>query len=534
MTYEEKAYCIIKESIKSAIFIDEKAQTFFQKEALQGHREEDLSVELFENFRSNGISLAIHKYKIGDEKVSQLKDYLFEKRDLVLLDWNLQEKTGEEFSLNFLSDIVKRPHIHFCAIYTSEKGVDLDKIFYNILSYFSNSDKQYYSSVKELLELIDGFDQTIKDTLNYININRDSKIESGRRIGEFRAKNSQIANEIIEITKEKDLKCALIKASIATMDTLKSDMPNPCPDITSFESKTIVINNTIITMLNKDENNAIELLKKLSLQIASQTTSFTQLLGLEMQCIFSKNSSFIDANLLHVPKEALIYHREWYKKEQLEQFFPEFLKEIMLEKASLNLRSYPFSLLEESFLNDLKAVTPQDSDLAAMNVFYNSTKLKNGKKVNFGDVFFAEYEKRREYYICITALCDCLRSHEKIESNFFFAKGAIIKRDKALRLGDSAFISYLSKEEIVVWTDVSSLDDSDNYKPKYIRPLSFNIAITNFDENNNVVVKRLDSKGNVTNFNLTYITTIKQNYTQRIANHAFSHPLRVGVDFVKK
>ena len=31
-----------------------------------------------------------------------------------------------------------------------------------------------------------------------------------------------------------------------------------------------------------------------------------------------------------------------------------------------------------------------------------------------------------------------------------------------------------------------------------------------------------------------YVTTIKQNYAQRIANHAFSHPVRVGIDFIKK
>jgi hypothetical protein len=31
MSYEEKAFEIVKESIKSAIFIDEKARTFFRK-----------------------------------------------------------------------------------------------------------------------------------------------------------------------------------------------------------------------------------------------------------------------------------------------------------------------------------------------------------------------------------------------------------------------------------------------------------------------------------------------------------------------
>ena len=35
-------------------------------------------------------------------------------------------------------------------------------------------------------------------------------------------------------------------------------------------------------------------------------------------------------------------------------------------------------------------------------------------------------------------------------------------------------------------------------------------------------------------FEIEYITTLRNDYTQRIANHAFGHPARVGVDFVKK
>ena len=31
---------------------------------------------------------------------------------------------------------------------------------------------------------------------------------------------------------------------------------------------------------------------------------------------------------------------------------------------------------------------------------------------------------------------------------------------------------------------------------------------------------------------IKYITTLRPNYAQRIANHAFIHPVRVGVDFV--
>ena len=57
--YEETAQIIIKEAIKSAIFIDENAkEPFMQEEPAESKRSEDL----YKNFKENGISLTIYKY----------------------------------------------------------------------------------------------------------------------------------------------------------------------------------------------------------------------------------------------------------------------------------------------------------------------------------------------------------------------------------------------------------------------------------------------------------------------------------------
>jgi hypothetical protein len=533
MSYEEKAFEIVKESIKSAIFIDEKARTFYQDEKeLKGEDEEKLSIELYNNLKENGISLDIHKYNLKDENDDDLKNYLFEDRDLVLLDWNLQGDSGEEHSLKLLEDIVNRPHIHFCAIYTSESGSKLDSVFFNILSYFSSEDEKYYTDLKEKLESIENIDSIVSD-LNFINVYRDSKL-SGERFQKIFKENRATVETIFEQIGKDDKKCSLIKASIALMDTRKSLIKNACPNFVSFDNKTIVIDNTIIVILNKKDNNPNVLISNLSKQITKHENSFTQLLGLEMQTIFSKTSAFIDQNLLHFSKDALLYHRENYRKDGLLHFFPEFIKEIMLEKARLNIRSIPISLLDNDFLDiENKSVMPNDKELIAMNVFYNSTKLKNDNKLNFGDVF--KKDDVNEFFICITALCDCLRP-DKIQNSFFFAKGAPIKIDDALRLGDTAFISYLSEKQVVKWTDVNTLieDRHQMFSPIYIKPLQFCIVNTEFDSNESLQFTFLNSTGVAEVFNAKYITTIKSNYTQRIANHAFSYPIRVGVDFVKK
>ena len=533
MNYEEKAFEIIKKSIKSAIFIDEKARTFFQKnEDLVGSREEALSEELYQNFKNSGISLDIHKYVNNDEKNTNLKNYLFEDRDLVLLDWNLEDQSGELYSLELISDIVNRPHIHFCAIYTSEKGQKLDLVFNNLLSFFSNETEEYYIDIKEQIEGIEEISEIIDD-LHFINIYRNST-ESKKKLGYLFQNKKEILERIFKIVGDEDKKYALIKASISQMSTHKSKTPNPCPSFVSIENKTLVIDNTIITILNKEENNANDLLKNLSAQITKQNTSFTQLLGLEMQSIFSRSSAFIDSNLLHFTKDALLYHRENYKKEGLQHFFPEFIKEIMLEKANLNLRNIPISLLDDAFLDiENNNSIPDDSELIAMNIFYNSTKLKNDNKLNFGDVF--KKERGDEYFICITALCDCLRP-EKIDNTFFFAKGSPIKSDDALKLGDTAFISYLSSNQIVKWTDVNTIIQADHHKysPVYIKPIQFSIIDSQISKDGKLNFNFLKPDGEKDSFIATYITTIKSNYSQRIANHAFSHPVRVGVDFVKK
>ncbi len=534
MNYNVKATAIINESIKSAVFIDENARAFFTEEKdLNGEIEEQLSVELYSNFKENGISLAIHKYKPDDETNEKLKTYLFEDRDLVLLDWNLEGSAGQDKSLKLLSEIVHKPHIHFCTIYTSEKGSDLESVFSNILSYFSGEDETYFNELKEDLEL-EADIVNLKAQIDNININRHSK-NVGKELGALvRAGHKSVIEKIVELTKENDRICALSKASIALNNNHKSPTVLPCPSTSSLEEKSLVINNTIITILNKGENSPEDLIANLSKQIVKSKTSFTQLLGLEMQSIFSRSSSFIDDSLIQSSKDAVLYHRNHYKSEDMEHLFPEFIKDIMLEKAKLNLRGESLSLLESEFLNSEEYKSPKDDELVSMNVFYNSSRHNGTKKVNFGDVF--KVKDKPEYYICITALCDCLRP-DKIENRFFFAKGEPIKKEDALLLGDTAFVSFIDSNNIVKWTEVNTQIKNDTlhkHSPVYVKPLQFTVVKTEFDSNTDLIFNRLNSEGKIEELTVVYLSTIKSNYTQRIANHAFSHPVRVGVDFVKK
>ncbi len=545
--YQLKANAIITEAIKSAIFIDEKALDFYAQKSEEVIIEEQLSIDLFTNFKENGVSLAIHKFSASNVDDEALKNYLFQDRDLVLLDWELG---GDKFSLQLLADIVNRPHIHFCAIYTSTSNIG--SIFNNIISFFSNKTEEDFTHIKDELSAYEDRLQTILG-----NVDVDNTNSNGDLISEIIRIDRNLVTLIKSATNNSDPKIGLKLLKIAfdfNNEFINSDTPNQSPEIIDRHNQVIVINNTIITILQKNQEqdrDTRELIKRLSLQIANSNNSFTQLLGLEMQNIFSKKGAFIDSNLLRVSKETIAYHRNKLNETDTSDFaFTEMMKNVLIEHANLNLGEENLSLLDSVIFEEIaNEGIPSNEELMAMNVFYNSVKIKNTKKLNFGDVF---KNSIGEYFICITALCDCYLP-EKINNRFYFAKGTSIDKDLALMLGDTAFISYLTNDLVVSWVaqeldnfkyDASNVDMLNSaiihykqfkYKPVYIKPYDFHVT-SNQITDNQIEITRIETRSEA-DFEFTkldYITTIKPNYTQRIANHAFTHPVRVGVDFVKK
>lgn len=106
---------------------------------------------------------------------------------------------------------------------------------------------------------------------------------------------------------------------------------------------------------------------------------------------------------------------------------------------------------------------------------------------------------------------------------------------KALALGDSAFLSFLPGNIIVRWGDLSLDDENAPYQPLYIKPYQYKIfeKQNTIDENEKIEVHYINKQGEIKSKTLIYKTTIRSNYAQRIANHVFTYPMRVGIDFVK-
>lgn len=567
MSYEEKAFEIIKNSIKSAIFIDEKALEFYSEEKLNDTIiEHTLSLELHKAFKKEGVSLAVHRFEEENLKNEKLKKYLFKDRDLVLLDWELDHdvNVGLSYSLKLLSEIVNSNHINFCCIYSS--SAKFYQIFNHLLSYFSGISKEEREKITSIFEGIEELVE-IGNSFKYDDLNAYNDV-----VTKFEEIGLDV-NLIDEHFQKEDINDSIRNLLLTFSDYAKSDNLEHVPNIISYEKDSLVINNTIIFILEKRVNtdiNTDELLNRIRDVFISTENNFVQLLGLEMQTVFNNEGSFIDENLLNVSKETIFAHRNHLKEVNKTDIpFKALIKNVLIEHSTLKLRTANLSILEESFLDnesDKQFNKPSKNDIASLNTFYNSVQVNNLKtrdsqNVNFGDVF---YDGTKYYYLCITALCDCLRP-EKIKQNYYFVKGEPIDIELANTLGDTAFISYLSDKICVSWVTLEStkVKKPDNtglsneqkqlnnlkaenealkqfkFKPVYIEPHNFNAKSSTINDNK-IQVRRVEStkeiledNGTINFIDFHYVSTLRPNYTQRITNHAFTHPVRVGVDFVK-
>ncbi|SDE30719.1 hypothetical protein SAMN05421636_104302 [Pricia antarctica] len=514
MTLLQKTKEIISDSIKSVIFIDEKGLESYQETSSSTVLEESLSKSLYKNFKKKGVSLTTHKFSPNDLKDDGIKEYLLKRRDLVLLDWRLDgDSSGELYSLEILSEIVKSQHLHFCSIYTTEPKVI--NIINNIRSYFTGYNIEYYDKI---IEDLSAYEESF-GSQPFTEITYDVK-HNGRLFNQFGNIDTDLPTTITESTGLSFAE-ALVQVKHALSGFHKSSKTNPVPAVIDHTNKTLVINNTIITIIPKTENSATKILAKLSKQVKNSKSCYSQILGLDMQNSLLNEAAFIDENLLSTTLDTLMYHRKQLEESNLDNDFPNFIKSVMYENIKLSIQKNSFKSLEKSFLDKITKSKPKtsDSEIAKLNTFYNGSILTKKATLGFGDLLIDS--AKNEYYLCITALCDCLFP-DKIKNNFYFVKGKKVSNfKKEIKEGDSGFKSFINHETCIVWAN----------EGEYIKP--FQIHVHSSKYNNGKIEMKLINENELLTLELEYKFTLKTSYTQRIANHSFSYPIRVGVDFVK-
>lgn len=517
--YKETAKAIIKNAIKSAIFIDENAlEPYVQDENLS---EKERSIALYNNFRDMGISLDVWNY--NKDQYNQRQEYIFKNRDLILLDWKLEgDEKGGERALKILSDMVNyHKQIHFCVVYTAEKPQD---VLLDLLSYFSPVTIEESKCIRENLAEYEDDILSVNSELKELSIFRNDNDMQKKLKTKIRNNLSNKVDAIHSFFKDKypsiSMTDALILTGIAFDNHIKSDTSQASPISIDFSLNTLYISNTFISVMNKKDVKPDALFVTLGEAIANCKYGVMPLISVEYQNIQRETGGVIEGALTQITQETLGYHKKVSSDD-----FENFLKTVLMEQDSLHSRQKSMTITEA--ISECEYNNYYENEYARLNVFYNSAILTGDRNVSFGDVF----KSGEDYYMCITALCDCLRP-EKRNHKFYFVKGASISVNAALKLGDEGFVSFLPEEKCIRWNFYASKE----HTPLYIVPESY-LVQDNKIHNGKISISQSvigkDGQPTLLPLELTYISTIKQNYAQRIANQAFVHPARVGVDFIK-
>ena len=544
MTFHEVAKNIIRESIQSAIFIDDRLITPFENSNDTAAIE--LSKNLYKSFVCKNISFDFYKYK-PNKNWKEAHDYLFRGRDLIILDWQLDNNRDEKNTLDILRNAVNTPSLHFVCIYTHlDRTPAFQDIIYSISAYFSEFTPEDIDFLQSKINSINeegAFDyfnhQYINDNLGLF---KEYVLYQGRRnemIGDFiNNLKAHLGNETYKtLIRELIPRFGNLEKIIEVLTYLFGKA------VLNEEEKTdiriyldddfLYLNHTIVLLSNKTSQTPSSLYTFFNKAVLNASGNFLSLMSLEINNLFRNSSAFMNKEVDSISEAAFFYHKNQLKPSET---FYEFLLELWKSELTSILYKGDQVLLkifdDEVLQNYLKKrglirkvnyyQNKKDSNqqLAKLNYYYNIVNTQRGKDdfLRFGDVFVRHDGNGpiNEFYLCITAHCDCLYPELKLRSQFYFVKGAKTNLENALIEGDTGFNSYVKFHDEIVcikWKD---------------KPFTIHLP------NNHVLGDTFSASIESQDITMGYLCTLKENYTQRIANEAFTYPLHVGIYFADK
>jgi len=575
-TFKDIAKRIIKGSIRSAICLDdvfeEPYMTTEEKKTLNQNLEAvglkldtDIPKNLYKSFRTKGkCDLDIYNFKTFDE--SWHPDYMLNNKDLVILDWELEGKDGYNSTLMILEEIIESDKVPFVIIYTYKPIADFREISKNIIQRFNSYSKENIQENKN--KLIKQFDEHLSK------VSDNKEWESDK--SELFFEKPEIINLLLDFflfpnLRSKNIELfyeAIMKEFlIDTKDKVQKKFKTVCNNVFGKEpllalfnishvfigSETInnykfdrietndigfKINNCIITLFSKPgENNAESIdpenvFTKFSDLISSAPHNFITLLALEMRDRFREDLSKIGNEISSIDEKAFFVHLKNYQSRFEDsykvQFYDFLLKSWIneLNNYNTNLKPEIFSVIDEYIVNaGLENTKGSDNVVALANLaaILSSTivhdRFERDNKIRFGDVFnlttMSDMDEKIEsesFFLSITPHCVCL-DECKIDNNFYFIKS---------ESSSDNFKSGLEKIETEYYSIIKNATIFKSVKWGECKPFTLYINPNTIDNLNSVYQN--------SPIELRYVTTLKENFAQRIANKAFGYGTAVGID----
>jgi len=568
---------IVRDSISTAICIDNTFIEPYNQNQDSISDNYQIPKKLYESFKEHNCILDIYKYS-DFQNWSKKKDFILNNRDLLILDWELTDGDPRfKDSLEILLEAVKTDSLPFIYIYTQEKNLDI--VISNISSYFSGTSREElkgkfdefcdeledFNEVEDGERLIRGLKQLcikiIKDSDNISNIQTEindyfEKNVETENLGGFRGNVFNLGKKIFQSNDDVTL---LKTLGYFLTNGLFRGVPVNNIEIIPLEGENYayLIHNTLVKISTKnmeimadnisDVISPDEVYNDLSNTICRRT--FLSLLGLEMRNRYRDKSSVIGKDINEID-ELAFFHHQGKLIEDGKGRFHEFLRSIWKDEVSTFLQNQEpilFDVLDDymdhndiskkmlNFQNNTEKLYP---NLAKLNYYYCILRITQRKQpyISFGDLFCINDEspseeakpssevndtpskekisiKKYPFLLCITPHCDCLRP-SKVNNMLYFVFGKKEVLKYCLKKGDSGFISYIKEGR-----DIISIE---------WMPTPFSLFIPTEFNNINKEINSIFSGKKIV---LKYIGCQKENYTQRIANEAFSQANRIGIDF---
>lgn len=560
LTYEIVSKNILKDSISSALFIDDKALEGFKSKNYSPSFivDHNRTLQLYQDFKLKNCLL--HSFKFTKSGWRKDKEFYLKNKDLLILDWQLVNTEHTE-ALKILDEAVKRKSLHFTCIYTQE-AIDsvkreLNRFFWGNVSseVIEEYREQFAGSELDEFWIIDKNDTDWRELESFLDNVINANLASLSNEIETFITQYNLSEELAASILELDSNSA--KASYEKLKTILG-LTDPNLIYSSFkESKyysqsnenniTLYINHTVVKIFRKPEVSADVLYETfLNSFLSSEQNVFFSLMGLEIRNRFRDNSAFIGKDFDNLSEDAFFFHKR--QNENTPEIFTEFLRELMKDQVSSFIYEDDlllFNVLDE-YYDSIDGGKRQStfthpsnklnfkSDLFQLNYFYNRINLnkrKSNDALRFGDILSYTFNEiidgqevsKTKYFVCITAHCDCLRPKDKIKNQFWFIEGKVEPtQDSVLKGTDGKFVSFIKANNVVIAIDWRN-------GKKFCQPFTMLVDNNRFNENH-----QLNSKYYGEDITLNLVASLKDNYAQRLANEASGYPLRVGIDFVKK
>jgi len=545
MSFDKVAKEVIKNSIRSAVCIDDDYPSAYQEE--NGLKKEEAS-KLYNSFRNIG-TCDLDIYNFESLQKSWRKDFMIPNKDLIILDWELSKSTSEEKykdTLTILSDIINSKQIPFVVIYTQTP--DINEVSRTLIKEFYLIPYKPEDLLLALKEKLNECNPT--EELEIDNIIEEESIlklfyEYVHNFTERVATKNAILNHIktilqlnstIKIIDRKlkqtlssfigDEKDYLIPLSLFSLAQNSDREIRYHIERVESQSNIYRIGTTDILICRKelapeDGVHPEELFNIFSEAIISNPHNYISLLALELKDQIRTEFSKIGSKFAQIDEKAFFYHMRNYRNKDQTSFNLEKINSFILRSWLEDFHSFRFdakskviSKIKDAYdaVNDKIPNTLDDAQIVNSLVKYSALLSTNNsrqerKELRFGDVFFEE--KSSEYFMCITPHCDCVKP-EKIENNYYFVKGKVVKNIIAVKNAETGHYSFLNINDIII---------SIEWKT---RPFTLHIV-----END---INKIAFNYSGVDKTLVFCTTQKENFTQRISNESFGYGYRVGID----